>query len=43
VEPTSNGIGGDLLALAARGPATGFDRRIYLTNEEEQSAANTFE
>jgi hypothetical protein len=25
------------------GPATGFDRRIYLTNEEEQTAANTFD
>jgi hypothetical protein len=25
------------------GPANGFDRRIYLTNEEEQTAANTFD
>lgn len=25
------------------GPATGFDRWIYLTNEEEQTAANTFD
>jgi len=25
------------------GPATGFDRWIYLTNEEEQAAANTFD
>jgi hypothetical protein len=25
------------------GPAHGFDRRIYLTNEEEQTAANTFD